>query len=52
MRGAVKKLAAVLALACLLACAALGAQNVPGADCILPCARGARSRGAMWTRRR
>lgn len=29
MRGAVKKLAAVLALACLLACAALGAQNVP-----------------------
>lgn len=31
MRGAVKKLAAVLALACLLACAALGAQNVPGA---------------------
>ena len=31
MRGAVKKLAASLALACLLACAALGAQSVPGA---------------------
>ena len=31
MRGAVKKLVASLALACLLACAALGAQSVPGA---------------------
>lgn len=46
MRGAVKKLAAVLALACLLACAALGAQNVPGADCILPCACWTSSRPA------
>jgi len=31
MRGVGKKLAAVLALACLLACAAFGAQSVPGA---------------------
>lgn len=31
MRGVGKKLAAVLALACLLVCAAFGAQSVPGA---------------------
>lgn len=31
MRGVGKKLAAVLALACLLACAVFGAQSVPGA---------------------